>query len=154
MDVVIPPGQGVFVQHLSEEDANTELRVGAVRYNAFIRPLQVGLNGYNHVALGFPVSQSPSELSMDSTNGFTSGFSQSASDQIHIWDGDNERNSKGYSIHALPLTDTWYNVEDRTTDQSSERIFNHNRAPFIGVNADVSEWKHERPYSTEGWRQR
>ena len=156
MDVVIPPGQGVFVQHLSETDSNEELRVGLVRYNDFIRPLVVNESGLNHVALGFPVSQSPSELAMDSTNGFTGGFTQSASDQIQVWDGDvaGNVNTKGYTINALPLTDSWYSVDEQGVDKSSDRVFSHNRAPFVGVQSDVKEWRHRRPYSIEGWRQR
>ena len=153
MKVVIPPGKGVFIQHLLETDQNVELRVGAVRYNKFIRPLYRDLTGLNHIALGYPESQSSAELSMSTDNLFTGSFTQSASDQIQIWAGDyaGNINSKGYTIYALSLTDYWYNIDNQGVDYSNEELFIHNRAAFIEVQDDVLNWTHEMPYSNEGW---
>ena len=153
MDVVIPPGKGVFVQHALEADQNIELRVGAVRYNKFIRPLYKDLTGLNHIALGYPEHQTPTELYMSINYQFTGGFTQSASDQIQVWDGDyaGNINSRGYTIYVLSLTDYWYDVDNQGVDYSNEELFIHNRAPFIEVQNDVLDWTYEMPYSNEGW---
>ena len=154
-DVIIPPGVGVFVKHAEEDSINEELRVGEVRYNSFIRPLVRNKTGLNHIAMGYPVDCSPDMLSMRKEKGFSNNFSQSGADQIRTWDGDHKgnRNTKGYTTFSHNLTDKWYSIDDKDTDRTEDTLFSLGRSPFIEVKDDVLEWKHEMPYSCEGWTQ-
>jgi hypothetical protein len=152
-NTVIPPGVAVFVVHASENAVNTQLQIGDVRYNDFVRPLSAAGSRLNFVAQGYPLDATPSVLNMTTANGFTGKFSAGSASQIQDWIADTTLNATGYSVsYLLPGSSGWTQsgVGGSVTDNT---LFQHDRGAFVLVTADKNNWTHPQRWSPLPWVQ-
>lgn len=140
-DVVIPPGQGVYLN--SRNTVGTLLALGQVRSTDFARPLNTG---YNLVGGGYPVHQSATTRAMSLGNGFIGGRDFKLVDQFLTWRGDSTPNQAGYVTYYLldagaPFQ-RWVRVGDSTvaardaeillfSDQSAMKRASTPRAGYV-----------------------
>lgn len=94
----ISPGVGVFLQRPENSAPATLTLVGMVRQNLFRNPLQ---SGYNLVAGGYPLPQSPTQRQAILSTGFSGGLNPSESDQIQFWLNDQHPTDLGYAGYFL-----------------------------------------------------
>ncbi|MCB1094028.1 MAG: DUF1929 domain-containing protein [Verrucomicrobiae bacterium] len=132
---VIPPGTGLFLQRASGSETLTLTQVGLVRDNAFRQPLSVG---YNFVAAGYPVLQSPAGRRADLNGGFLGSLNPADADQIQIWRGDTEPGASGYSGYFLLDAGQdspyryWTDLGNASlTNRDVDPIFEPGRAAFL-----------------------
>ncbi|MEZ5327257.1 MAG: putative Ig domain-containing protein [Verrucomicrobiales bacterium] len=95
---IVAPGTGVFLQRPTGSPASLFTQVGMVRQNLFRQPLN---EGYNLIAAGYPIAQSPVQRQATLARGFLGDLDPAAADQIQIWRGDSGPDQSGYDSYFL-----------------------------------------------------
>ncbi|MGK0186640.1 MAG: mono/diheme cytochrome c family protein [Verrucomicrobiales bacterium] len=132
---VIAPGTGVFLQRAGESDPLTLTQTGLVRDNTFRQPL---VSGYNLVAAGYPVAQSPDERRASLAGGFLGSMNPNDADQIQVWRGDSVPGAAGYAGYFLLDAGAgstyryWTDLDNASlTNRNEDTLFHPGRAAFF-----------------------
>ena len=132
---VIAPGAGLFLQRPEGSDTLTLTQTGLVRDSTFRQPLTVG---YNLVAAGYPIAQSPSQRRTDIAGGFLGSLNPADADQIQIWRGDTDATASGYEGYFLLDAGDgspyryWTDLGNAAlTNRDNDTIFHPGRAAFL-----------------------
>ncbi len=123
---VVPPGRGAFIRRHSVAAETLFLTSGHIRTHAFVQPLN---EGYNLVAPGFPLWQTPLERGLTSDNGFLGALDPSEADQILAWDAELER-FQGLFLLDDGQTQYWTPLDDVNLE-------NHNETPWFSPDGAV-----------------
>lgn len=130
--VVIPPGQGVFIDPKAAPVAIPT--IGVVREWKFANPM---CEGYNLVGSAYPLNQTPESRAMTS-DPFLGTNDPGTADQIHLWRGDQDPTLSGYDTYFDAefgtAIDYWTNQESSALpDNDASELFIRSKAAFIDV---------------------
>lgn len=148
-NIVIPPGQGTFINTLGTP--SSLLAYGKVRENAFAMPLA---QGNNLVSGGYPMAETPLSRGMTIPNGFYGDRDYARADEIFLWRGDAVASQTGYDTYFLlngaptqPSLRRWAKVGDPTLQaQDSTQLFKRDNAAFIKLTAPLPAHKVNAPW--------
>jgi len=120
---VLPPGEGVFVTRGSGAVLNLTHR-GEVRANPFVQPL---LPGSTFLAEPFPLSLSPGQRQLTSSEVFIGSSDPDGADGVQLWNGT--------SYDRYYLWENWPTAYWRrlgsTVNQNNTKLFDFRRGTFI-----------------------
>jgi hypothetical protein len=124
---IIYPGSGMFVNRVG----NTTVEItftGEVRTNSLARPLTAG---YNLVANGFPVDQTPASRLMTYSNGFAGGTTSTAADRILTLQTNGSTDT--YFLLRSPngSVEQWTKVNGGSSSQNNVTLFKWDGAALI-----------------------
>jgi hypothetical protein len=126
-DLVVSPGTGVFVTRAGVAGTLNLTHCGEVRANPFVQPLSLGRT---FVAEPFPLSLSPTQRVMTSSEVFIGGSEPDGADGIQLWNG------SGFVRYFMwedwPVANYWRR-EGATANQNNTKLFDHRRGAFIST---------------------
>ncbi|BCU77641.1 SdrD B-like domain-containing protein [Luteolibacter sp. LG18] len=148
-NVIIPPGQGTFINCLGAP--GSLLAYGKVRQNDFALPLAAG---NNLVAGGYPLAESPLSRGMTIPNGFDGDRDYKKADQFFLWRGDALTGQTGYDTYFLldgapvqPALRRWAKVGDAAvTPRDTTTLFKRDNSAFLKLNGPLPSHKVALPW--------
>ncbi len=120
---ILPPGEGVFVTRASGAALNLTHR-GEVRANPFVQPL---LPGSTFLAEPFPLSLSPGQRQLTSSEVFIGSSDPDGADGVQVWNG--SAYVRYYLWENWP-TAYWRRLGS-TANQNNTKLFDFRRGTFI-----------------------
>lgn len=126
-NTVIYPGTGVIVNRVGATTAEVTV-IGDVRSNSLAKPL---VAGYNLVANGFPVDESPASRLMTYANGFTGSTSSTSADRILTIQPSGSFETYYLLRNGTGTVEQWTKVGGGSTNHNTTALFNWDGATLI-----------------------
>ena len=123
--LVIAPGSGVFVTRAGSAGTLNLTHRGEVRANAFAQPLSAGRT---FVAAPFPLSLSPTQRVMTSTEVFIGGSEPDGADGALVWNGSSF--DRYFLWENWPVANYWRRA-GFSNNENNTKLFDYRRAAFI-----------------------